>query len=82
MYTSRRDDPITVFSTRPGYPVRRDVSSMLAPEHPLVDALTTPSTAPRSRRTWKRARQQTEIERLAEDREKTGTFIGACCGIR
>ena len=51
---------------------------VLAPEHALVaDADRTRTGAPRSRRTSRRPRRRTEIERLSTDREKTGVAIGA-----
>ena len=49
---------------------------VLAPEHPLVDALTTRRARPRSRHTATDARRKTEIDRLSTDREKTGVAAG------
>jgi leucyl-tRNA synthetase len=76
VYASEQGDPITVFTTRPDT-LFGATFLVLAPEHPLVEKLT---TAPRRAEVTayvQRARRQSEIERLAEDREKTGVFIGA-----
>ena len=50
---------------------------VLAPEHPLVDALTTDEQRDAVRAYQDTARRESEIERLATDKEKTGVFIGA-----
>lgn len=52
---------------------------VLAPEHPLVDKLTTPEHKEEVEAYVKQARIQTEIERLATDKEKTGVFTGSYC---
>lgn len=52
---------------------------VLAPEHPLVDKLTTPEKADEVRAYVEQARRQTEVERLSTDKEKTGVFIGSYC---
>ncbi len=76
VYTSEQGDPITVFTTRPDT-LFGATFLVLAPEHPLVEKLTTPEHRTAVSVYVHRARRQTEIERLAEDREKTGVFIGA-----
>ncbi|HET9000034.1 MAG TPA: leucine--tRNA ligase [bacterium] len=76
VYTSERGDPITVFTTRPDT-LYGATFLVLAPEHPLVEKLTTPEHRAEVAAYVHRARRQSEIERLAEDREKTGVFIGA-----
>ncbi|HLW47356.1 MAG TPA: leucine--tRNA ligase [bacterium] len=76
VYTSEQGDPITVFTTRPDT-LFGATFLVLAPEHPLVEKLTTPNHRAEVAVYVQRARRQTEIERLAEDREKTGVFIGA-----
>jgi len=76
VYTSEQGDPITVFTTRPDT-LFGATFLVLAPEHPLVEKLTTPEHRAEVTAYVRRARRQTEIERLAEDREKTGVFIGA-----
>ena len=50
---------------------------VLAPEHPLVERLTDDEHRAEVRAYVERARTQTEIERMAADKEKTGVFTGA-----
>ncbi|MBI4334035.1 MAG: leucine--tRNA ligase [Chloroflexi bacterium] len=50
---------------------------VFAPEHPLVAKLTTPDRKAAVEEYIARARRQTEIERLSEEREKDGVFTGA-----
>jgi len=50
---------------------------VLAPEHPLVDQLTTPSRRAEVAAYVAQTRRQTEIERLAADKEKSGVPIGS-----
>ena len=49
---------------------------VLAPEHPLVEVLTAPECRAEVEAYVEQARRQTEIERLATEREKTGVFLG------
>ena len=49
---------------------------VLAPEHPLVEKLTTPERRSEVEAYVQQARQQTEIERLSAEGEKTGAFLG------
>ena len=49
---------------------------VLAPEHPLVEAMTTPERRDEVRAYVEAARRQTEIERVAAEKEKTGVFLG------
>ena len=70
--------PIPVFTTRPD--TTFGVTFMvLAPEHPLVEELTTPDRRAPVREYVEQARRATEIERLSTEREKTGVFIGSYC---
>ncbi|MBI2934156.1 MAG: leucine--tRNA ligase [Chloroflexi bacterium] len=50
---------------------------VFAPEHPLVAKLTTADCKGAVEEYVTRTRRQTEIERLSEEREKDGVFIGA-----
>ncbi len=50
---------------------------VLAPEHPLVDKLTTPEQHEAVHEYIHEAVRQTDIEREALDKEKTGVFTGS-----
>ncbi len=50
---------------------------VLAPEHPLVEALTTDEHRSEVERYIQTARQTSEIDRLSTDKEKTGVFTGS-----
>ncbi len=50
---------------------------VLAPEHPLVEPLTTDEHRAEVQAYVEDARRQTEIERLAAEKEKTGVFLGS-----
>jgi leucyl-tRNA synthetase len=76
VYMSAQGDPITVFTTRPDT-LFGATFLVLAPEHPLVDKLTDAAHRAEVTTYVHRTRRQSEIERLAEDRPKTGVFIGA-----
>ena len=52
---------------------------VFAPEHPLVEKLTTPEHKDEVEAYVAQARRQTEIERLSTENEKTGVFTGAYC---
>ncbi|MGE5527794.1 MAG: leucine--tRNA ligase [Patescibacteria group bacterium] len=69
-------DAFTIFTTRPD--TLWGVTFMvLAPEHPLVAGITTPERRVEVEAYVSQASRQTEIARLAADREKTGVFTGA-----
>ena len=75
-FTSEQGDPIEVFTSRPD--TLWGVTFMvLAPEHPLVDKLTTPEQAEAVRAYQEQAKRQSDIQREAADRTKTGVFTGA-----
>ncbi|MCD5413158.1 MAG: class I tRNA ligase family protein, partial [Dehalococcoidia bacterium] len=67
---------IRVFTTRPDT-VYGVTFMVLAPEHPLVEKLTSPEYKDRVDDYVNRARRRSEIERLSTERERTGLFIGA-----
>jgi leucyl-tRNA synthetase len=69
-------DDIEVFTTRPDT-IYGVTFMVLAPEHPLVDKLTTPDRTSDVDAYVDRARRETEIERTSADKAKTGVFIGA-----
>ena len=67
---------LKVFTTRPD--TLWGVTFMvLAPEHPLVESLTTPEQRAEVQAYQYQASRQSEIERLAVDKEKTGVFTGS-----
>jgi leucyl-tRNA synthetase len=67
---------IRVFTTRPDT-LWGATFMVLAPEHPLVPQITTPEQLDAVERYRTRAERETEIERQAEGREKTGVWTGA-----
>lgn len=69
---------IEVFTTRPD--TLWGVTYMvLAPEHPLVSSLTLSDRKKKVDDYVEFARRETEIERAAADKEKTGVFTGSYC---
>ena len=69
-------DPIVVFTTRPDT-LWGATFLVIAPEHPLVAKLTTPDKQAAVEEYVLETTRQTEIQREAVDKEKTGVFIGA-----
>ncbi|MBF8289776.1 MAG: leucyl-tRNA synthetase [Chloroflexi bacterium] len=69
-------EELRVFTTRPDT-LFGATFMVLAPEHPLVEALTAPGRRAEVAAYVARARIATEIERLSTDREKSGVAIGA-----
>ncbi len=70
------DESITVYTTRPDT-LWGATFMVLAPEHKLVDQITTDAQRKEINAYKEAAAKATEIERSAEDREKTGVFTGA-----
>ncbi|MDI6858483.1 MAG: leucine--tRNA ligase [Dehalococcoidia bacterium] len=69
---------IRVFTTRPDT-VYGVTFMVIAPEHPLVEKLTTPERRAEVEAYVENSRRITEIERLSTEREKTGVFTGSHC---
>lgn len=67
--------PIPVFTTRPDT-LWGATFMVLAPEHALVDEVTTPEQREVVDAYKREASRQSEIERLATDKEKTGVWTG------
>lgn len=67
--------PITVFTTRPDT-LWGATFMVLSPEHPLVEKLTSPEQAQAVKAYQAQAARQSDIEREAVDKEKTGVFTG------
>ncbi|MFH1908913.1 MAG: leucine--tRNA ligase [Chloroflexota bacterium] len=66
---------ITVFTTRPDT-LWGATFMVLSPEHPLVDKITTPERKNEVEAYKAQAARQSDIEREAADKEKTGVFTG------
>jgi leucyl-tRNA synthetase len=67
---------ITVFTTRPDT-MFGATFMVLAPEHPLVDALTTDEHRTAVAGYRRAAQAKSEVARLVLDRDKTGVFLGS-----
>ncbi|MBI2863969.1 MAG: leucine--tRNA ligase [Chloroflexi bacterium] len=70
------DEDIRVFTTRPDT-VYGVTFMVFAPEHPLIERLTTPDHRPAVEAYVAETRRQSEIERQSTEKEKTGVFTGA-----
>ncbi len=68
--------PVTVFTTRPDT-LFGATFMVLAPEHPLVDALTTPDRRKVVAQYRHQAASKKDIDRQDDSREKTGVSTGA-----
>src|SRR5688572_31388022 len=69
-------DPIEIFTTRPDT-LWGATFMVFSPEHHLVDKITTPEYRTAVEAYKLQAARQSDIEREAVDKEKTGVFIGA-----
>lgn len=74
-FRTEQGDPIEVFTTRPDT-LWGATFMVLAPEHPLVEKITTPEQKPEVEAYVYQALRQSDIQREAADREKTGVFTG------
>jgi leucyl-tRNA synthetase len=73
-----KEKEIRVFTTRPD--TAFGVTFMvLAPEHPLVEKITSPERKAGVQAYIARTRRLNEIERLSTEKEKDGVFTGAYC---
>ncbi len=77
-YPGVEEKEIRVFTTRPDT-VFGVTFMVLAPEHPLVEKLTSPEKKDEVKVYIRKAQRQSEIERLAVEKEKDGVFTGAYC---
>jgi leucyl-tRNA synthetase len=70
-----RDEPVTVFTTRPdtlfGF-----TFMVVAPDAPLAAEICAPEPREAFEAYLEQVKAETEIERLSTDREKTGVFLG------
>jgi len=69
-------DPIEIFTTRPDT-LWGATFMVLAPEHPLVEKITTDAQRTAVTSYIEQAQRLTDIDRETADREKTGVFTGA-----
>lgn len=75
-FKTESGDPLVVFTTRPDT-LWGATFMVLAPEHPLVGKLTTQAQKAAIGAYIEEAARQTDIQREAEGREKTGVFTGS-----
>lgn len=76
VFTADTGDELTVFTTRPDT-LWGATFMVLSPEHPLVDQLTTPEQADPVKTYQQQAAAKSDIDRLADDKEKTGIWTGS-----
>ncbi len=69
-------EKIYVFTTRPDT-IFGITFVVLAPEHPLVEKITKPEYLDKVREYVTRAKNKSELERIAFEKEKTGVFTGS-----
>ncbi len=74
-FKTEAGDPIEIFTTRPDT-LWGATFMVMSPEHPLVDKITTTENAEAVRLYKAEAAKQTDIQREAKDKEKTGVFTG------
>jgi leucyl-tRNA synthetase len=74
-FKTESGDEIEIFTTRPDT-LWGATFMVMSPEHPLVDKVTTPEHKAAVDEYKLQAGRQTDIEREATDREKTGVFTG------
>ena len=74
-FKTEAGDELTVFTTRPDT-LWGATFMVLAPEHPLVEKVTSPDRAEAVKNYQNEAENKTEIQRAAADKEKTGVFTG------
>ncbi|HEX2856795.1 MAG TPA: leucine--tRNA ligase [Propionibacteriaceae bacterium] len=70
-----RDEPITVFTTRPDT-LFGATFMVVAPDSPLADEIVSDAARPAFEAYLEKTKQSTEIERQSTEREKTGVDLG------
>jgi leucyl-tRNA synthetase len=75
IFRTEQGDPIEVFTTRPDT-LWGATFMVLAPEHPLVQKIVTPDFKSAVEGYIQQAARQSDIDREATDKEKTGVFTG------
>jgi leucyl-tRNA synthetase len=76
IFKTEAGDEIEIFTTRPDT-LWGATFMVFSPEHPLVDKITAPEHREEVEAYKQQAARQTDIEREAADKEKTGVFTGA-----
>ena len=76
IFKTEAGDPIEIFTTRPDT-LWGATFMVFSPEHPLVDKITTEENRSAVVEYKTQAARQSDIEREAVDKEKTGVFTGA-----
>ncbi len=76
VFKTEQGDEMPIFTTRPDT-LWGATFMVMAPEHPLVDKLTTPEQADAVLQYRADAERMTDIDRESAEREKTGVFTGA-----
>jgi leucyl-tRNA synthetase len=76
IFKTETGDDIEIFTTRPDT-LWGATFMVFSPEHPLVDTITTPEHKAAVEEYKAQAARQSDIEREAVDKEKTGVFTGA-----
>lgn len=74
-FKTEAGDPIEIFTTRPDT-LWGATFMVMSPEHPLVEKITTAEHAQAVSEYKAQAAKQTDIQREAKDKEKTGVFTG------
>ncbi|MBN1555866.1 MAG: leucine--tRNA ligase [Phycisphaerae bacterium] len=74
--TVEEEEVIRVYTTRPDT-LYGTTYMVLAPEHPLVEQITTEPQRNQVRTYVKAAKNKSELDRIADTKEKTGVFTGA-----
>ncbi len=75
IFTTQGGDEVVVFTTRPDT-LWGATFMVLAPEHPLVSKLTSQDQSPDVQAYIELTKRQSDIQREAADKEKTGVFTG------
>ncbi len=75
IFRTEQGDPLEIFTTRPDT-LWGATFMVLAPEHPLVGKITSAAQKAAVRAYIAQAERQTDIQREATDKEKTGIFTG------
>ncbi|MBW7882543.1 MAG: leucine--tRNA ligase [Caldilineaceae bacterium] len=74
-FHTEQGHPLEIFTTRPDT-LWGATFMVLAPEHPLVEVVTTPDRRDEVEAYTAQAERMDEIQRTAADKEKTGVFTG------